>query len=1050
MSSILTKIADSFRSKEKQPFRLQQVVDRFFVLQIQPTIKSGIAECPPKVTDLISNYLNEKKRDNYIIFNFTPLINFGDSFEGGQVMRMPRTDITTEDFHMLLTFCITTSQWLSADRAHIAVLATFDSETTSQGKYIDCAALVTACYMYFTGCADQNDHVIQLLSRKNLNLSTLQRPSQQSYVDFFKILLEVPDIPNTRRLKLERVCVHNSPLHLDSVFALQVECQGNIVFDADHDRVHCKEIDKSVLEFEIDAKLFGDFVLVLHYYDVAQSFPKKICLFRFSFSTLFVNRASAKVTRKLLDYAATNDSLSADFNIVLHFQDVENEKRDQTYLEDIRMFIAKSPAVRQRREAEEEDLRIAKELQSPRGRHVRTNPRQYLHEKLHKNVKLKALISELKLKFNEKPLEVIVSESDDDQGSKEVSPSSSNRTPQQFEGTPAGGAGVVGEQPGKGGASEKREKKVKESDVASIFEATLPEVQAKLARELNKSFPPPPQPPDTTTAPKGIPPPPPGPKGVPPPPGPKGPPPPPPPQNLLAAGTLDLDAMSRPPPPPGPKGAPPPPPGAKGGPPPPPGAKGGPMPPGGKGPPPPPPPMFGKGGPPPPPPPPGMAAQPSGPKMKQFFWKKVRNDLVQKSVWSDLSAGAATDELDLDMIQAAFEVKPKEKTETEKAVAPAVQKSKVLPGQRVQNICIALSVLKMSNEAIRDALITCNTALLKPETIESLTKLLPTEEELRGLIQEKKRMETSKIVWTEAENFMYEIGTSIPDVGERLEIWAFMNDFGTSFKSAAENLAKMEKALQVLLNRKSLFKELLGMILAVGNFMNQGTMHGNAMGFSIENLTTLNNVKTQDGKTSLLDILVKQIVEKKPKLLAVADELMPLQGLKGVSMNSLNSQVQSIVAGVQKIRRVIEDTSRPPVPPATHTHITVTDGLLSRVQEFHNKIRSDVTEVMMRHQQLKQEILTMCDHYGEEPNGFDEMVFIGYINGFMREFQTQVKQYQEKRLRLKKQQEKEQQQAAKAAAGGGTAGGTKPSTTTTAHKDPNGSSTPAPTDAKKT
>eukprot|EP00760_Papus_ankaliazontas_P025450 PhM_4_TR2715/c0_g1_i1/m.22619 len=247
------------RKSERTQFRLQQVVDRFFVLQIMPVVRNGHIDCPTRVTEYISDYLNTHKRDNYIVFNFTPVQNFGERFDG-QVMRMPRIDSTTEDFHMLLQFCITAHQWLVADKNHIVVIATLmDMDCSLSNRYVDCAAMVTACYMYFSGHGEEEPNLIGLLERKQLTLSVNQRPSQSRYLEFFKLLLELPDIPNTHRLRLMRLSVHDSPLHRDSFFALQVECQGRIVFEAENDRVSFREIDGHVLDFDIDCSVFGDF-----------------------------------------------------------------------------------------------------------------------------------------------------------------------------------------------------------------------------------------------------------------------------------------------------------------------------------------------------------------------------------------------------------------------------------------------------------------------------------------------------------------------------------------------------------------------------------------------------------------------------------------------------------------------------------------------------------------------------------------------------------------------------------------------------------------------
>eukprot|EP00760_Papus_ankaliazontas_P025449 PhM_4_TR2715/c0_g1_i1/m.22618 len=779
------------------------------------------------------------------------------------------------------------------------------------------------------------------------------------------------------------------------------------------------------------------FFVTMWHYDVTHQFPRKICLFRFSFSTVFVNKQSVKVTRKLLDYAVSNDSLCSDFHMVLHFDDMENAVDDGQYVDDIRFFLAKSPFVARRRAAEEEDSRAVGIADSPRSRAKRIPPRQYIVGQLQNQPKLLAVICELRTKFEEEPLDMELLkkqstqfEADDDEEVEE-----------HISENMAGGTISIGPTPAstpragkpvpKVAPSAEKAAKTKE-DIANIFEQTLPEVQAARERASKQSTPisqngssfsgssmppltpagaPPPPPPLPGKAPP-PPPPPPGGGMPPPPPVPGGLPPPPP-----------------PPPPPGGKGLPPPPPPPGGGLPPPPPPPGGglpppPPPPGGVpfgAPPPPPPPPPGFGGGPPLPPGMGMAppmpnAAPKGPKMKNFFWKKVRQDLVQKSVWKELTNEAA-EILDLDMLSEAFEVKPKQAAaKTVQSAAPTVQKSRALPPQRVQNIGIALSVMKMPIEEIRDALIECNRDKLSHETMESLQKLLPSDEEMRSLTQEKKRMEgpnAQPVQWTDVESFLYEVGTMIPDVHDRVEAWLYVGEFESQYKVARKNVDLMETTVACLMKKDSKFKDVLSMILAIGNFMNKGTSHGNAMGFSIENLVTLSNVKTADGKTNLLEIVVRQIIEKKPDLLEFVDELAPVKDMRGVSMGTIATQVGAIGGGMQRVRRIVEDDSRARVPPETAPHITAVDGLKPWMRDFQEKSKPLVMDLMMSQQHLKAEIVSLCDHYGEDSVSFDETAFFGYVMTFVKEFSTQVKAYEEKQARLKRQQEKEKEKEEK-------------------------------------
>ena len=89
--------------------------------------------------------------------------------------------------------------------------------------------------------------------------------------------------------------------------------------------------------------------------------------------------------------------------------------------------------------------------------------------------------------------------------------------------------------------------------------------------------------------------------------------------------------------------------------------------------------------------------------------------------------------------------------------------------------------------------------------------------------------------------------------------------------------------------RNGPLQELLGIVLMLGNTLNSGNFHGGAAGFTMENLTNLDGVKSADGSVSLLDFLVTTVDEKSPELLKFLDELAELRGsnMKNVSMKTI-------------------------------------------------------------------------------------------------------------------------------------------------------------------
>lgn len=115
----------------------------------------------------------------------------------------------------------------------------------------------------------------------------------------------------------------------------------------------------------------------------------------------------------------------------------------------------------------------------------------------------------------------------------------------------------------------------------------------------------------------------------------------------------------------------------------------------------------------------------------------------------------------------------------------------------------------------------------------------------------------------------------IPDIEKRLDIWLFKQNFDEFFtydgnercgfsrnangmgfvlvSEARNKLQAVEHALDDL-EKSDTFKQLLRIILAVGNYLNAGTKKGQAFGFKLGSLRMLDSTKTSDNSKTLLQV----------------------------------------------------------------------------------------------------------------------------------------------------------------------------------------------------
>ncbi|CAA7047390.1 unnamed protein product [Microthlaspi erraticum] len=332
---------------------------------------------------------------------------------------------------------------------------------------------------------------------------------------------------------------------------------------------------------------------------------------------------------------------------------------------------------------------------------------------------------------------------------------------------------------------------------------------------------------------------------------------------------------SQPLPPPSAGAPPPPPPSAAAPPPPPP-----PIPPK-KAPAPPPPPPPGKKAPPPPPmskpgppKPPGLnpklpakeieTSDPTQPKLKPLHWDKMNPDASRSMVWNRIDGGSFN--FDGDLMEALFGyVGARKPSESDNAPQkPTASTSHyILDPRKSQNKAIVLKSLGMTKEEIIDLLTEGHEA--DSDTLEKLSGIAPTPEEQAEILAYDG--DTTKLA--DAETLLFHILRAVPSAFNRFNVMLFKINYGSEVAHQKGSLQTLESACNEL-RARGLFMKLLEAILKAGNRMNAGTARGNAQAFNLTALRKLSDVKSVDGKTTLLHFVVEEVVRSEGKRAAMS------------------------------------------------------------------------------------------------------------------------------------------------------------------------------------
>ena len=200
---------------------------------------------------------------------------------------------------------------------------------------------------------------------------------------------------------------------------------------------------------------------------------------------------------------------------------------------------------------------------------------------------------------------------------------------------------------------------------------------------------------------------------------------------------------------------------------------------------------------------------------------------------------------------------PKGKTPSKDTSAPST-KIFLLDAKKSQNIAIVLKSLAVSQDEILDAL--NDGKGLNADTLDKLVRIAPTEEE-QSLILEYEG-ETARLA--AAESFLYHILKAVPSAFKRLSAMLFRLNYDSEILEIKDSLQILELGCKELKNQR-IFVKLLEAVLKAGNRMNSGTARGNAQAFNLASLRKLSDVKSADGKTTLLHFVVEEVVRSEGK-----------------------------------------------------------------------------------------------------------------------------------------------------------------------------------------
>ncbi|WWD06090.1 hypothetical protein V865_004175 [Kwoniella europaea PYCC6329] len=394
-------------------------------------------------------------------------------------------------------------------------------------------------------------------------------------------------------------------------------------------------------------------------------------------------------------------------------------------------------------------------------------------------------------------------------------------------------------------------------------------------------------------------------------------------------------------------------------------------------PPPPPPPLPSSKAPMPPPPPPAGAGPSRGfkltadaissqPKLKPFFWSKMPAYAVKDTIWTSLPGSDGLD-LEFQDLNEVFSVDNGAK-KLDQGKGKGKEVVTFLDITRSNNIGIMLTRLRLSPSKIRRAIIEVDDDLLDIDDLATLSRMLPTAEEA-----EKIRLFSGDISKLSKPDLYFKEISSIPNLKLRLETMVLRRKFEMMLNEIMPDLMILKNVVKELRGSNRL-REVLKVVLVLGNRLNGGTFRGNAAGFQLEALLKMKDTRTAKGSgcPTMLHYLAKILLRRNPDLVIWGEDAPALEPAARIVISELASSISEISSSLEAAR-------------SFHPLLSAQDNLHEILNSFLSESSPKVTQLKLTYEEIRTDLVGLLRYFGEKSESENDVErLFGLLSSFSR------------------------------------------------------------------
>lgn len=336
---------------------------------------------------------------------------------------------------------------------------------------------------------------------------------------------------------------------------------------------------------------------------------------------------------------------------------------------------------------------------------------------------------------------------------------------------------------------------------------------------------------------------------------------------------------------------------------------------------------------------------------------------------------------------------------------------KLLDGKRSQAVGILISSLHLEMKDIQQAVLTLDNAVVDLDAIEAMYENRAQPEELEKI---KKHYETSdeeqvKLL-DKPEQFLYEL-SQIPEFSGRVHCFIFQSKFTDAVASIQRKAEIILRVSKHLLEEDGV-REIMGLILALGNYMNGGSrVRGQADGFGLEILPKLKDVKSRDNQISLLDYIVSYYLRNFDENAGTENIIFPLPEPQDVFLAS-QVKFEDLSKDLRKLSRDLAVCEKEFLSVCTNSSQEHMHPFKEKMDGFIANAKNEVIAIENQVTSARKSFCYLAEYFGLKPRSGEKEVVPGSIFTLWFEFCNDFKiRWDRENKTISKQRLKEAQQS---------------------------------------